>query len=208
MSTDTLQTPKWLYLLIGSVALNGLLAGMLISSFLQPKPEIVSPEPSVTTQTQISPSTRERPAQRGLQRTAYDNPKGLIAHLEPVRRREVMSSAMKQFRKQDLQGPRDLLVQLRNSHKHAFLLLQADPLDEAAFKEHLKENRVLKEKLAVQGDALIVEILKQLTHEERKGAIQSLHKARRKRFKRKSERRKIKHKERDAHKKAPADGTK
>lgn len=201
MSTDTLKTPKWLYLLIGSVALNGLLAGMLISSSLHPTPEIVSAEPSVAAQPHLDTPTRERPMQRGLRRTAYDNPKGLIAHLEPKRRREVMSSAMKHVKKQDLQGPRDLLLQMRTSHEQTFALLQSDTLDEAALTAHLKQNRVLKEKLAVQGDALVVEILKQLTLEERKGAIKSLHKVRRKRFKRKLRRHEAQHKEMDVHKK-------
>lgn len=176
MSADTPKMPKWIYVLVASVALNGLLAGLLIATTTQVKPEIV-----MLTDTQAGISHREPPHKMTLHRSVYDNPRGLIAHLAPERRRDVMSTAMKQLKKQDVQAPHELLMALRKSHKQTQRLLQVDTIDEQALQASLKENRVLKEKLARQGDALVLEILRQLTSKERKGAMQALQQVKRKR---------------------------
>lgn len=179
------KTNIWILTLFASVALNGLLAGILISNQAGPKsadlqiaPFIPAPQHSVK---------RRAPRNGPLASEAYDNPRVLISHLSPPRRKEVMGRAMKHIRTRSERSPHELLIELRKSHKQTLELLRADTLDPDALKTILAKNRELKQRLALQGDALVLEMLNQLTPEERKATVRSLRKPKRKRLKHKIE---------------------
>ncbi|PHR59740.1 MAG: hypothetical protein COA43_08585 [Robiginitomaculum sp.] len=173
--------------LMASIGLNGLLGGFVIANTAGPKtPDLHMDMPHkfrTSPNHQSSGKTKNKHVMR--LRMAYDHPQALLAHLPPRRRREIMKVAMKNVSAQTTDKPHELLMQLRKSHKKTIIFLKKDTLDQEALTTILAQNRILKEKLARQGDTLIIEILKQLTPEERQGAAMSLNTAKRKRFKHK-----------------------
>lgn len=146
------NTTTWIMALIISVALNGLLAGLLMSGKVGHKPYMVEGQPS-----------QPAPMMAG-----NDNPRRLLRHLDQARRKEIMVTAMKQTRKNEHMSHRELMKELRVARRQILVLLQSPELDEAAFQEQLAHSRQLKDKLGRQGDALVLEIFKQLTPAERK----------------------------------------
>ena len=177
--------------LMTSIGLNGLLGGFVIANKTGPKtPDLHMEMPHnlrASHKKQVSGKVKDKHVMQ--LRMAYDHPQALLAHLEPRRRKEVMRTAMHNVNALATDKPHELLMQLRKAHKKTIVLLKKDTLDEEGLKTILTQNRILKEKLARQGDALILEILKQLTPEERQGAAMSLNTAKRKRFKHKKKER-------------------
>ena len=169
------STNPWIIVLLVSVAVNGLLGGLLFSKHIGPKPSALHMN-----------TPRFSPIPPPALVSVGDNPRQLLRHLEPTRRKEVLSRAMKQLRSGTPKQSHDLLFRLRKSRKHTIALLRADTLNAEALHTELAKNRDLKDTLGRQGDMLILEIFKQLTPEERQGLAHNK--------KRKYKKRKLKHK--------------
>jgi uncharacterized membrane protein len=121
------------------------------------------------------------PTRGSMQSAAH--PRHLVRTLSPERRKQVMTIALKNLKAEGGEHPRKLFKQLRQAKTKTMRLLQADELDTKAIEQSLADIRSLNQKLAVSGDALMIEVLAQLTPEERKAAEQTLknHKHRRRR---------------------------
>ena len=163
MSADAVTNVKtkntWIIALLVSMAVNGLLVGLLLSKQIQP--DIVRPE---------------LPPAQNAQRIVPNNPRHLVRTLSPKRRKQVMTTAMKNL---DVKGeghPRPMFKLLQQAKMKTMSLLGADELDTAAIEQSLADIRALNQKLAVSGDALMLEVLAQLTPEERKTAREALQK--------------------------------
>lgn len=156
MSTK-LTNPKtrdtWIIALLVSIALNGLLVGLLLSKQVNHRPSDnnVTPPPNSV-------------------QTMPNNPRHLVRSLSPERHKQVMSSAMRNLKLQGEDQPRKLFKRLRQAKLKTMRLLRADELDMVAVEKSLADIRDINQKLAVSGDALMVEVLGQLTTEERKAA--------------------------------------
>ncbi len=153
--SETNPSPKttvWILALIVSIALNGLLVGLLMSAKVAPKPFLAD-----------KPPVRTQPAMAD-----FEHPQKLLRHLEPARRRQIMAKAMKNMRESNQPPPHVLMKELRQARKQTLMLLKSPDLDENAFREQLSKARQIKEQLGRQGDMLVLEIFKQLTPDERK----------------------------------------
>lgn len=148
---------SWIIALLISVAVNGLLAGLLISKQVEP----------------ASPSAQSLPPIQGSMR-AQSNPRHLVRTLSPERRKQVMTTAMRNLKAEGGTHPRKLFKQLRQAKVRTMRLLRADELDTKAIEQSLADIRALNQKLAVSGDALMIEVLAQLTPAERKTAAEAL----------------------------------
>ena len=160
-------TPKstaWIMALLISVALNGLLIGLLMSGQMGQKTYMAE----------------QAPNRRAPMMAAYDHPQKLLKHLSKKRRKEIMANAMLKTRESTNSHPRELMREMRKARKRTIALLREVELDETAFQEQLEETRQLKDKLGRQGDALVLEIFKQLTPIEREGIGRARHKDNRK----------------------------
>lgn len=164
MSTDS-ATPKtrnsntrniWIIALLISIAVNGLLAGLLLSKQIKPGP----------------PGLDMSPTRGSMQ--SENHPQHLVRTLSPERRKQVMTTALKNLKAEGGEHPRKLFKQLRQAKIKTMRLLRAEELDTTAIEQSLADIRTLNQKLAVSGDALMIEVLAQLTPEERKAAEQAL----------------------------------
>lgn len=165
--SENSATPKstaWIMSLLISVALNGLLIGLLMSGKMAQKTYIAE----------------QAPNRRAPMMAAYDNPRKLLRHLSKARRKEIMANAMLNTRENTNIPTRELMQQMRKTRKRTIALLKEPDLDELAFQEQLEETRQLKDKLGRQGDALVLEIFKQLTPVERESIGRTRHKDNRK----------------------------
>ena len=159
MSTNTNTRNSWTIALLVSLAVNGLLIGLLISKQVEPK--IGKPELQPTqNRAQVMPN----------------NPRHLVRTLSPERRKQVMTTAMKNLETQGAEHPRRLFKGLRQAKLKTMRLMNAEELDTAAIEQSLAEIREINQKLAVSGDALMIEVLAQLSPEERKQAREALRK--------------------------------
>jgi len=174
MSTD-IEKPKtnntWIIALLVSIALNGVLVGLLLSK--QVKPNIGTP--------------KVLPVQNTM-RVMPNNPRHIVRTLSPERRKQVMATALKSLKSQDAGHTRRVFKQLRQAKLKTMDLMSADVLDTVAIEQSLADIRELNQKLAVSGDALMIEILAQLTPEERKTAREALRDRTSKKRRRKMER--------------------
>lgn len=153
MSTSETKAHKpdrWVWALIGSIALNGLLIGFLLAS----QGRKVNPP--------------DRPPAVITVGADTTNPNRMLRALEPKRRRQIMHKALKEVRKQNGHNPRALLRELRAAKAQAMRIAAQEPLDIPALENAMQTMRALRENLAVQGDALMIEIMKQMTPEERR----------------------------------------
>jgi uncharacterized membrane protein len=169
MSVDT-EKPKtkntqikntWIIALLVSIAVNGLLGGILLSKQAQHG------------STDLRKSTMQS-SPGGLEQTSSNDPKHLVRALSPERRKMVMVTAMKNLTESGKEHPRRLFKRLRQAKHKTMQLLRADELDTAAIEQSLADIRDLNKKLAVSGDALMIEILAQLTPEERRAAREAV----------------------------------
>lgn len=145
------KSTAWIMALLISVALNGLLIGLLMSGKVEQKSYVAE----------------QAPDRRAPMMAAYDHPRKLLRHLSKARRKEIMANAMRQSRENTDIRPRELMKKMREARKRTIALLKEPNLDELAFQEQLEETRQLKDKLGRHGDALVLEIFKQLTPVER-----------------------------------------
>ena len=102
------------------------------------------------------------------------DPRRIVRTLPQARRKQVMMSAMKKLKLQKSEHPRQIFKQLRKARIEMMRLLRADEIDTVAIEQSLSEIRILNQKLAVSGDALMLEVLAQLTPEERKTALAAM----------------------------------
>ncbi|MBL4869994.1 MAG: periplasmic heavy metal sensor [Robiginitomaculum sp.] len=143
----------WIFALIISIGLNGLLIGLLMANFMGPNATHMTKGKMLTT----APLT-----------SAYEHPQKLLRRFEPRRRREIIAQAMQHSRLETSIPPRKLMRDLRKARKQTLHLLQSPDLNIQTLEAQLKKTRLLKDKLGRQGDILVLEIFKQLTPDERK----------------------------------------
>ncbi len=156
---NTRTRNTWIIALLVSMAVNGLLIGLLLSKHVKPD---------------IAKSTY--PPAHNTRQVMPNNPRHLVRTLSPERRKQVMTTAMKNLETQNAEHPRKLFKSLRQAKLKTMRLMNADALDTAAVEQSLVEIREINQKLAVSGDALMVEVLAQLSPEERKTAREALRK--------------------------------
>ena len=163
----THSTPKtrniWLIILMISIALNGLLGGMLLA--------LRTPPPQAPTD---SPPAFSRKTGAGKKMGAALHPRRLLRALPNERRQQVMTAALKNLAAQDKAQPRQLFKRLRRQKREIRKILRTQPLDMDALVAAQAQMRTLNQELAVSGDALMVEILRQLTPEERALAFKAM----------------------------------
>lgn len=157
--------------LIASIALNGLLGGYLLAKSAAPTPTPIE----------------------NLQNPPRSNPnigdaRHIVGRLDRERRREILDTAYKNLNIEKEQRPRALMQQRRLAQQRAKALGTADPLDREALKDALANVRSINTKLALQGDALVLELLTLMTPEERKQAAQNNRKRRQDRQRRRQDR--------------------
>lgn len=163
--SESTNRNNWVFALIASIAINGLLGGLLLAKGMGPKQggqEI--PPPQIATVN-----------------AGPNNPRRLLRSLPPARRKQVLRAAMKQSRTSASERPRVLMQKLRTARENVLQIAMAEPLDEAALKLAQANVRKLQQDLAAQSDALITEVLKQLTPEEKLKALESMKQQRRRR---------------------------
>ncbi len=155
---ESLKTRNsWIIALFISIALNGLLVGLLISK-----------------QANQSPLGYTVPqAQNALQITP-NNPRHLVRSLSPKRHKQVMTTALKNLKLEGGNRPHKLFKQLRQAKLETMRLLRADEPDMVAIETSLAKSRAIKQKIAVSGDALMIEVLVQMTPEERAAAQKAM----------------------------------
>jgi len=173
MSSKTAKTPirnAWMIVLLVSIGANGLLFGLLLSK--QAKPNLPTVETQIT-----KTGGRVLPTEPGK----------FIRALPPERRKQVMIAAYKNLDYKAGDRPRQLFRKLRRAQKQTVKLIKAEDFDLKAIEKSLAETRTLKHKLSISGDAMIIEVLNQLSPQERKDAVQAMrnrHEMRRKRHQR------------------------
>ncbi|MBL4853916.1 MAG: periplasmic heavy metal sensor [Robiginitomaculum sp.] len=173
MSTRNAKPPirnTWMIALLVSIGVNGLLFGLLLSK--QAKPDA---------------PTIEAPNVANSTRVLSTEPRRFIRALPPERRKQVLTAAYNNVDLRDGDRPRQLFRKLRRTQKQTRKLIKADDFDLKAIEKSLGETRELKHKLAISGDAMIIEVLNQLSAQERKDAIQTMrtrHELRRQRHQR------------------------
>lgn len=163
---NTKSTSPWIFALIFSVAINGLLAGIVLSKKTAP---IHS----------MDMTSAQMPAMRHGKKV-FDNPRALIARLPEARREIVLKSAAKHLRATSGENPKKLFKTLHQSRKETRRLIRAETLDSDALTASLAKTRHIKDKLAARRNALVLEIFKQMTPQERQSVMQKKHKSKRK----------------------------
>ena len=157
--SESTNRNNWVFALIASVAINGLLGGLLLAKGIGPKAGGQHATP---------------PVQIAAVNTGPHNPRRLLRSLPPARRKQVLRAAMKQIKYAGGERPRALMQKLRTARQSTLQIAMAEPLDEAALKLVQAQVRELQQDLAIQSDALIVEVLKQLNPDEKQKALESL----------------------------------
>jgi len=164
MSIDN-ATPKsrraniknyWVIALLISVAINGLLGGVLLS-----KHNHQTERPNISSRQDVF-------------KAVPNNPRHFLRSLSPERRKQVMTTAIQNLQADGRARPRKLFKKLRQEKRKTMRLLRAEEIDIKAVEQSLANIRALNQKLAISGDALMIEVLAQLTTEERKAAGQAL----------------------------------
>lgn len=140
----------WILALILSVALNGLAIGYLLAI----KKEGVNPQPGAP--------------MSSVQGTNVDSPRRILRPLPPQRRRQAMQAALREMRRDGHINPRRQFREHILAKRHIAEIIGSEPFDVRALEQALAKARTSREALAVQGDRLMVEIMKTLNAEERK----------------------------------------
>jgi uncharacterized membrane protein len=151
-----------LVVLILSVAINGLLAGLVLSNTVGPRNNGAGPPPAQTGGEALPQDARR-----------------MVRHLSNERRREVIREAFGSLDIQRSDQPRALFVKRQEARQRALKLAGAEELDIDAIKKALHDVRDLNGKLATQGDELLMEVLQIMTPEERASAMQAMKRDRR-----------------------------
>jgi len=157
--------------LIASIALNGLLGGYLLAKSSAPAPTPI-----------VNPKT---PQQTGPN---IGDARHIVSGLDRERRRAILDTAFKNLNIENEERPRALMQQRRIAQRRAKELGTADTIDRDALKAALEDVRTISTKLAVQGDALVLEVLSLMTVEERKQATLNNRKRRQDRQRRRQQR--------------------
>jgi len=148
----------WIALLV-SIVVNGLLLGLLWSNHVKHRSYRANlPQPQNT------------------MKALPNNPRHLVRSLSPERHKQVMTTAMENLKLKGESRPRKLFKQLRQAKLKTINLLGAEELDMAAIEKSLTDIRTINQKLAISGDAIMIEVLGQLTPEERKAASKTIQK--------------------------------
>jgi len=173
MNTQNSNSPTrkiWSIALPVSLVMNGLMFGLLLSGVL--KPETVVIQAPQTINDTIKNQPQNRPQNRPQSsKTLPEDPRRFMRALPVERRKQVMVAAYKSLNYKAGERPRQLLRQLRRAERHSIKLLKAEDFDLKAIEKSLAETREIKHKLAISGDAMIIEVLNQLTPKEREDAL-------------------------------------
>ena len=143
-------------ILIASIALNGLMAGYIIAKTSTPNPVLVE---------------RSGNPQSGTQNVG--DARRIVGHLPAKRRRELLETAFKNLNVSAEERPRALFQNRQMARRKAMHLALSDPLDDVAMTKALEDVRQINNRLAIQGDALVIEVLQLMTPEERKQTAQT-----------------------------------
>jgi len=146
-----------LIVLIASVALNGLLAGMLLAG----------------KNTSGPPPVQVR-AQQQSGAALPSDPRRMLNHLPKQRRQQVLKRALRGIDSGERKKFRSLRHDLEAARRQVFLKAEVEPLDIAAFEKSLVDLGHARNNLTKASDKLIVKILQELTPEERQTALKSL----------------------------------
>lgn len=142
--------------LIFSIALNGLMAGYIMAKTGTPEPVAIE---------------RPQGSQPGHQ--SVGDARRIVGHLPPARRREILETAFKTLNVSADERPRALFQKRQVARRKTVELAVSEPLDLAALQKALEDVRQINDKLAVQGDALILEVIQLMTPQERQQAVQT-----------------------------------
>jgi len=145
-----------IYLLLASVALNGVLAGLIIAKKTAPA--------TAQQGTQIQP-----PRTASLAMPA--DPRRILRTLTPARRRAVLKTAMQDVPKAERQQFRRLRAALGQAEQAVYEAASADDFDQAQLRGALTVLSKTRIELGKASDVLMINIWAQLTPAERKGAI-------------------------------------
>jgi len=163
-SPNSSSNTPWVYAVIALVALVGLLAGLLIS-------KSTAPEPVSVTSTQTAPTDNgPTQAEPGKAPDARDDARRIVRRLSPERRPEVLEKAIANTQGSDRERPRALLEKRKQARLKVLELSQAETLDTDALRAALDEVQKFNGELAAHGNDLAIEVLNQMTFEERKAA--------------------------------------
>ncbi len=162
---DPLAHNIWRIVLPVSLVINGLMFGLLLSGALKPETRIIQTPQAIHGPTNTRPQTRK---------TLSEDPRKFLRALPIERRKQVMIAAYKNLDYQTGERPGQLFRQLRRAERRSLKLLKAEDFDLKAIEQSLAKTREIKHKLAISGDAMIIEVLSQLSEQERKDAVQAL----------------------------------
>lgn len=155
-SNATREKPSLgIIVLLVSVAVNGLLAGLLLSS--GPIPTLHKPVPVVRTDVVLQ-----------------GEPRRILRQLPPQRRRQVMQQALKEIKSTDKRQYRQLTNQITKARRNVFEQASRDTLDIVALEQAMNTLQSANTNLTTASDTLMVHILQNLTREERKTALASI----------------------------------
>jgi len=133
------------------------LFGLLLSKQTGPNASII--KPSYTANSERALSTE---------------PRKFVRALPPERRRQVLTAAYNNVNLKDGERPHQLFRKLRQAQRQTVKLIKAEDFDLKAIEKSLAKTRELKHKLAISGDAMIIEVLSQLSTQERKDSVQAM----------------------------------
>ena len=163
MSSENMSTAKnnpismGMIVLLVSVALNGLLAGVILAKKTNPVP---GPE-------QVG-------APRAVSISTPADPRRVLRQLSPERRRAVLKSAMQAVPRKDRQQFRELRTALGKAEQAVFEAASAEDYDPDALRTALQDLSAARAKLGQASDLLLANIWTQLTPAERKTALDAM----------------------------------
>ena len=157
LTTSGLSTG--VYLLLVSVALNGILAGVIISKKAAPAP--------ATQGQQI-----HMPRSQALTMSA--DPRRILRHLSPERRRIVLKKAMQAVPKAEKRQFRRLRASLHKAEQAVFSAANTDEFNAATLRQALAVLGSVRTDLGKASDALMINIWAELTPQERKTSLSAL----------------------------------
>jgi len=144
--------------LLASVALNGALAGVIIAKKTNPVPS----------------SKQQMQTPRGVNFSAPADPRRVLRHLSPERRRDVLKKAMKAVPSKDRQQFRKLRAALGQAEKAVFEAARAENYNPETLSTALGDLSAARGKLGQASDVLLANIWEELTQEERTAALEAM----------------------------------
>ena len=160
-NNSTTSTSNWVFVVIGLVAIIGLLAGLLIS-------KSTNPTVATTPYTQTSPQI-DGPPRGGPKAGPENEVRHILRSVSSERRREILDKASANFGSAEIR-PRALIEQRHQARRKVVDLASAETLDQDALRAAMDEMQKINAEIAAHGADLTIEVLKHMTPEERKTA--------------------------------------